>query len=70
MLNTKKKKQDFVMSQKMSQNALFQLKWKTVQWLMNNKKDAMLTLVKEKASLWHKYCRLFDDVRSVHSVPS
>lgn len=71
MLNTKKKRQDFVMTKEklQNENAFFELKWKTVQWLMNHKREAMTTLVKEKYHFWENYCKFFDDVRDESPAP-
>ena len=62
MLSTTKKTQSFVEGQKLSESARFKLKWKTVEWLIANKKEAVEYMSKEKQLLWYKYCILHSDV--------
>lgn len=62
MLNTEKKQQNFVLGQKMSETSKYQLKWKTVQWLINNRVEAVNTLITDKQKLWRQFCLLFQDV--------
>ncbi len=62
MLNTQQKNTSFIDTQKMSESARFKLKWKTVEWLFANKREAIEYLVQEKQMLWNKLCQFHPDV--------
>lgn len=62
MLNTEKKNQNFALGQTMTETARFQLKWKTIQWLMNNKREAVENMVTEKKQHWYRYSLLTPEV--------
>mmetsp|Transcript_30744 Transcript_30744/g.27955 ORF Transcript_30744/g.27955 Transcript_30744/m.27955 type:complete len:121 (+) Transcript_30744:337-699(+) len=58
MLNVEKKDADFItpnFKTKVSRKARFKIKWKTIQWLMDYKKDAIETLVRKYDDIIEKY---------------
>lgn len=63
MLNTEKKNSGYMFGQKMSETAKFKFKWKTVQWLLTNKKEICSTIWDEKTRLWQMYCKIDEDKR-------
>ncbi len=61
ILNTEKKNPNFSLGQKLSPGAKFKLKWKTIQWLMLNKREGVEFMVKEKTAIWDRFCVVWDN---------
>lgn len=58
MLNTQKKNYTFGVNsskKKVSKKSKFKMKWKTIQWLMNNKRDSINQLLRHSQSLYVKF---------------
>ena len=58
MLNTQKKNHTLGVNssqKKISQKSKFKMKWKTIQWLMNNKRDSINQLLRHSQSLYAKF---------------
>lgn len=65
MLNTQRKKNQMgIAGRRLTGQARFKLKWKTIQWLSANKKEAIECMLAEKRELFAKFCLFYPDVQT------
>lgn len=59
MLNTKKRANTFTLAkskEEISKKSKFKMKWKTVQWLVRNKREAVLNISRNGKLIFRKFC--------------